>query len=136
MNTCKHAGHNSKKVGVVHDYMHDVNTASMFACQRKRNTKRWREDERICGANPPRNRQIWSSQGWKRRTDVTFLCAVHYADAVVWDKKRRLIKHVLYLWEQKKQGQEREKWKKLQRNGVNVIYCNGGSSGGPANQRD
>lgn len=29
--------------------------------------------------------------------DATFLRAVHYADAVVWDQKRRLIKHVLNL---------------------------------------
>lgn len=40
MNTCKHTGHNSEKVGVVHDYTHDVNAASMFECQRKRINKR------------------------------------------------------------------------------------------------
>ncbi len=36
------------------------------------------------------------------RADVTFICAVHYADAVVWDQKRRFIEHMMNLWRKKK----------------------------------
>ncbi len=49
-------------------------------------------------------------KGW---ADVTFVCAVHYADAVVWDQKRRFIKHMLNLWrrgwkERENGGRQRE----------------------------
>lgn len=44
----------------------------------------------------------------KRQAGITFLCAVHYADAVVWDGKWRLIKHVLYLWEGGEGGGQRK----------------------------
>lgn len=43
------------------------------------------------------------------RTDVTFVCAVHYADAVVWDQKRRFIKHMLNLWRKRKRRRERKR---------------------------
>lgn len=73
----------------------------------------------------------------KRWTDITFVRAVHYADAVVWDQKGRLIKHMLNLrWKKKRKrrrGQnkrDRMEWRKQkmsrgkqQRDGLNVIYC-------------
>lgn len=41
--------------------------------------------------------------------DVTFICAIHYGDAVVWDQKRRFIKHMLNLRrKKKKRGKRRQ----------------------------
>lgn len=38
----------------------------------------------------------------QRTGDVTFICAIHYGDTVVWDQKRRLIKHMLNLREKER----------------------------------
>lgn len=69
----------------------------------------------------------------KGRADLTFRFAVHYADAVVWDRKRRFIKHVLNLRKSEREGGDlratgskgKQHW-----NGLNVIYCNDNSSRG------
>lgn len=64
--------------------------------------------------------------GAQRWGVVTFICAVHYADAVGWDQKRTLIKHLLNLKKAKgerRQSEGREKRHgKQQRNDLNVIY--------------
>lgn len=32
------------------------------------------------------------------RRDFTFICTIHYADAIVWHEEGRFIKNILHLW--------------------------------------
>lgn len=49
--------------------------------------------------------------------DVTFFCAIHYADTVIWDQKWRLFKHALNL----RRGGEEKQGRRLEEEEVEEV---------------